>query len=191
MRSLPWYHYIATLVGPRDLASRVAKAMTATSKLFFGLLSLFACFQTPAVCAQTCPVGSYPVGGGNAGWEGCVPMNDSAPPPPPGPEWRTQWIAIALGGTGFGAGIDMPSKQKAEKEALAQCRRSTKDKCRIAGVTYNQCMATADSGVSAMNFRAPKLQDAEQGALQYCRESEPNANCRIHFSHCSYPVRIR
>jgi hypothetical protein len=141
--------------------------------------------------AQSCPIGTYPVGGGSAGWEGCVPYNDSEPVQPSGPEWRKQWIAIAMGEGSYGVSVDQSSKRKAEKEALAKCRKSGKGKCSLAGVTYNQCVATANGGGFGMNYAAPTIKQAEEGALRDCREKIENASCSIYFSHCSYSVRLR
>jgi hypothetical protein len=141
-----------------------------------------------------CPDGYFPIGGGNAGWEGCAPMDrgveESAPAPERLPRWEARWGAIATANGAFGAAKGMSSKAAAVSNALSQCReRSAGQPCSEKIVYYNQCAALAwgDGGNTA--FRAPAITDAEASALAECVEN--TGNCQIFYSGCSYPEEAR
>ena len=56
-----------------------------------------------------CPDGYFPIGGGNAGWEGCAPMGPAAAAggaEEPQPQLEARWgaIATANGALGVSAG---------------------------------------------------------------------------------------
>lgn len=144
--------------------------------------------------AQSCPPGYYVTGSAEAGWYNCVPMQDTEQAPPTSSAWRTNWIAIAMGGGGFGVGKDQPSKRKAEKIAMSECRKTAAaDKCSISIVTYNQCVAASAGKSIASTFRAPTKEEAEKGANGRCSASAANAgsSCSVFYSGCSYPERVR
>ena len=142
-----------------------------------------------AQCAPGIP------GGGNPS---CVPPSvfyDSLPPtsPPPslGPQWETRWGAIVSGGGGFGASVNMPSKRKAEKIALKQCKDSGgRNLCTVKTAYYNQCAAIAWGENSEYAVATALTADISQmNAVKGC--SDLGVNCKIFYSGCSYPVRIR
>ena len=143
----------------------------------------------------TCPPGYYPFN--SPGVMGCAPMpgnggEDSGDwPTEPAPKWKTQWIAIAYGNNGFGAAPDMPSKGKAEKAALAQCREMGGIDCHINMTTYNQCVAVVGGGHTASSAGAADLETAESSAMGDCKGDSENTSCEVYYSACSYPVRVR
>lgn len=159
------------------------------------LLLAFALLISIAAYAEggSCPSGYYPVGGD--GWSGCAPLpgsNSGDPRPISGPSWKTQWIAIAMGGGGFGVGRDQPSRRKAEKVAMEQCKQTaTTGKCKIDIVTFNQCVAVSGGRKMAISFRSPTQQEAESGSNSACEAMPGNSgeSCKVFFAACSYPYR--
>jgi Domain of unknown function (DUF4189) len=137
----------------------------------------------------TCPPGYYPVN--SSSLMGCAPIPGEVyrePRAPDAPRWRKRWMSVAFGTNGFGSAIDMPSKRKAEKAALAQCREMGGKECAVNMTTYNQCIAVSRGGSTALSTRAPELQQAESMAMDGCREDKENTNCVIYYSACTYPV---
>jgi hypothetical protein len=161
-------------------------------KLFFPIAFLFFAIAPSSLFAQCAP--GIP-GGGNPS---CVPPDvfyNSLPPGAPipdlGPQWETRWGAVAMGGGGFGAITDMPSKRKAHKAALAQCKKSGGgNQCKVSISYYNQCAAVAAGDNSATGGGyAPITETANKLATEQCQKT--GGICRIYYSACSYPVRIR
>jgi Domain of unknown function (DUF4189) len=139
-----------------------------------------------------CPPGYYPIGGGNAGWVDCAPLNTpDQTPTNPGPQWETRWGAIAIdGGAGKFGGVDnMSSKRRAEKAALKECKDFGGRKCRVSLAYYNQCGVLASGDNEIISQGAPELESAEKMALDACRQK--TSNCKLFYSGCSYPKRIR
>lgn len=137
-----------------------------------------------------CPPGFYPQNG--PGVLGCAPTPDGgAASPAPGPQWATRWGAIATDGanTAFGAASDMPRKRAAQKEALTRCKADGGASCRVDLVYYNQCavMITGDS--KYLSQGAESVRVATEVGLKRCNELD--AGCRVYYSGCSLPVRIR
>lgn len=142
---------------------------------------------------HNCPNGYYPIGGGNAGWQGCAPMQGGGTghPGPVGPSWADRYGAIAIDPTtGKFAGVDgMSSRRRAEKAALAGCKRDGGSKCKVLDRYSNQCGSLAWGDSAAHSFHAPTAQMADDGAVRLC--SARTTNCDIFFSGCSYPERVR
>ncbi|TXI45572.1 MAG: DUF4189 domain-containing protein [Lysobacter sp.] len=141
-----------------------------------------------------CPQGYYPIGGGNGGWAGCAPIpNDNAPAPDPGPQWERRWGAIAVDETvgRFGGAEGYSSARRAEKAALAACRKNGGSKrCKaMGGAYYNQCGALAWGDQRLEIYSAGTAGEANEYALRAC--SERTTNCKIYYTGCSYPVRVR
>lgn len=160
------------------------------------LFLVFIAVTFPAWAEGNCPDGYFPIGGGNAGWQGCAPMdsgstNTQITPPDPGPYWQTRWGAIAAdGSTGtFGVSNDVASKRVAEKNAKAMCKSKGGRKCKLQSTFYNQCGALAWGDTHYSSFRAPDIDDAKKSAVEHCEKT--TTNCRVYYSACSYPVRVR
>ncbi|MCC7249824.1 MAG: DUF4189 domain-containing protein [Lysobacter sp.] len=156
--------------------------------LVFGLtLIAFA----PDTAAQ-CRMGSGPDFGDG------VPYCSQPPPKnyvePSGPQWATRWGAIAIDPNaprgGVGVSSDSKSRRAAEKMAVRLCRSSGGGKtCRIQTSYDNQCgvIAWGDRYYSTAN--GATVDEAARLALDEC--AKETSGCRVFYSNCSYPVRIR
>lgn len=171
----------------KDIASTIFR-VTAVSLLAFIAMT----FDLRAE-GGACPPGYYPIS--SPGFTNCAPIpgggEGSRPAPRDEPVWKTQWLSIAFGNNGFGAATDMPSKRKAEKAALAQCRDMGGTECYINMTIHNQCIAVARGGVTAPSASAYELKEAEDIALAQCAKNDRNSNCALYYSACSYAVRVR
>lgn len=132
----------------------------------------------------------------NAGGGACIPPDapgmpgyQQQPPVQVRPVWRDQWGALALNeGTGEAGFVDhLSSRREAKKSALAYCRANGSSNCKIMLTFHNQCAAVAQ-GESAGFARGPDQKVTEKGALAHCGKSKP---CKIIYSACNYPDRIR
>ena len=137
----------------------------------------------------TCPEGYYPVN--SPGVMGCAPIPGSGLPQEQVIEWEDRWISVAFGKNGFGAAVDMPSKRKAEKLAIANCKQMGGLDCHINLTTYNQCIAVAGGGHTAPTAGASNKKIAESIVMKDCADDRLNSSCEIYFSACSYPVQVR
>ncbi|MBD3728365.1 MAG: DUF4189 domain-containing protein [Sphingomonadales bacterium] len=157
------------------------------------VLAAMALFHAgPTRAEGGCPDGYFPIGGGNAGWQGCAPMggdgDDGAGQPPP--QWETRWGAVATTNGAFGYSFNWPTERQAIAEALAQCSRDAGGaSCTIRQSYYDQCIALAWGQKGSNTVSAPEIGQAEQLALANC--SERAADCKIYYSGCSYPERVR
>jgi Domain of unknown function (DUF4189) len=127
----------------------------------------------------------YEVAGGGYS---CAPAPGQAPPGVAAPRWETRWGAIATGGSAFGYAQDMPSKRKAEKAALQQCKSKAGQKCEIATSFYNQCGALAIGDASGAYGAGADIATSNRLAMTAC--SKQTTNCKVHYSACSYPRQI-
>jgi hypothetical protein len=160
------------------------------------ILAVICAVISPAHAEGRCPDGQYPIGGGNAGWEGCAPMDgatgsSSQPSNNSVTRWANRWGAIAADGNApaFGVSNDVASKRLAEKKAKAMCEARGGKKCRTSIVFYNQCGALAWGDTNFATFRSPDVDDAKASAVGHCEKS--TTNCVVHYSACSNPVLIR
>jgi Domain of unknown function (DUF4189) len=141
-----------------------------------------------AQCAPGIP------GGGNPS---CVPpdvfynsLPPGSPPPDLGPQWSTRWGAVAAGGNTLGVSANSTSKRKAVKAALSDCKKNGGGRCTVLISYYDQCVAAAwGDGAASSIARGPVFDEAIATALDSCSKRGPN--CKIYYSGCSYPVRIR
>lgn len=158
-------------------------------------LALLSATMGPVHAEGRCPDGYIPIGGGNAGWEGCAPMGpmpeQGGPAQSQAPQWTTRWGAIAVGGGGgFGAAAGMTSKRKAEKQAVAQCKATATDKrakCTVLAY-YNQCAVYAWGSAGGEIVSEVNVSKASSVALEKC--SERANDCKIYYSDCSYAQRV-
>jgi hypothetical protein len=165
-------------------------------KLVIRLLSiaiLFLCSSGLALADGNCPDGYFPIGGGNAGWEGCAPYEVPAgdPPPDPGPQWATRWGAIAVDGQvgRFGGVEGMSSEGRARRSAIKLCRKNGGKKCDVIATYYNQCGAMAWGDNRAASYSGPEREKTINLAVAECSTLTPN--CKPYYAGCSYPQRIR
>jgi len=157
----------------------------------FGLAGL-------ALAEGNCPPGYYPTGGGDAGWHGCAPMDggisnepaEDALPQETQEKWEDRWGAIATANGAFGYSANKKSKEAAALEALAECKRNAgKESCKLKPPYYNQCAALAWGDATNIVARGPELKEVEKRAVDLCLQA--TRNCRIYYSACSLPVRVR
>lgn len=162
----------------------------------FSAMSML-CAETKA---QSCPPGYYPIGGAQAGWHGCAPMdggisNESENNEPEQPEkaqevWEDRWGALATANGAMGQATSKRTKEEAEREAMADCRaRAGSQQCKLKTAYYNQCIALSWGSEGNVAARGPDLNEVEQRANEKCAASF--TNCKIYYSACSLPVRIR
>ena len=152
-----------------------------------GCVSAFLSLSVADVNAQ-CRIGSGPDHGDG------VPYCSQLTPPArvsSGPQWAVQWGAVAYGGGGFGAAKDMVSIAKAKKAALRACRDSGGGKhCKVALSYSDQCVAYAIGDDYLVGVaRSPMPEEAYALAMNSCAES--TTNCKVTYTACSLPVRIR
>lgn len=149
----------------------------------------------PASAEGNCPDGYYPIGGGNAGWEGCAAYQTApgAPPPDPGPQWSTRWGAIAVDSVAgrFGGTEGHSNARRAKKAAVAACKKNGGSKqCKVLGNAYfNQCGVLASGDTRSSGYSAGTVEQATDLALREC--SELTSNCKIYYTGCSYPQLVR
>ena len=160
-----------------------------SAAIAMSLVGLALVLAGPSRAEGSCPAGYYPIGGGNAGWQGCAPMGGGRDEDQ-GPQWETRWGAIATGPGAFGAVENATSKRSAERIAMQRCRASTPGaQCKIKGTYHDQCTALAWGDGGALAFRSPDRADAERMAVAIC--SQHTTDCQLYYSACSLPVRVR
>jgi hypothetical protein len=105
------------------------------------------------------------------------------------PVWENHWGAIAIDLTTLRAGTmeGKSSKYEAEKEAMASCMSEGSKHCRVVMTFFNQCAALA-AGDRISYSKAPTKDKAEASAIAGCGTVD---KCRVVYSACSYPVRVR
>lgn len=172
------------------VSSKLSRVMRQTL-----LLTVLLCATRTASAEGGCPEGLYPIGGGNGGWTSCAPIpgNESSPNAAveSGPQWATRWGAIAVdGNSGSFGGVDgLPSKRKAEKMAIRNCKKNGGQRCEVLGAYYDQCGAMAWGATKVTSYRSADLSEASSKALETC--SQASNSCKVYYSGCSYPVRVR
>lgn len=150
------------------------------------VLLALAAFLAPQASAQSCPPGSFPLGGGDAGWHGCSPVQggDEDDGGSGGTGSLQLWGAIAVGDGAFGAAEGAWDQETAENNALKRCRASFDGaQCYIKIAYFNQCAALAwgDGGNTA--FRGPDPAENQDEAVRSC--AQHTTNCRVFYSACS------
>jgi len=153
------------------------------------MLALMGFWVGPVQAEGRCPDGYFPIGGGNAGWEGCAPMGGDEGPAAAQPRWETRWGAVAVTNGAYGFSHEYASEDQAVKEALSQCSRNAGGAvCTLEQSYYDQCIALAWGQKGSNSVAAPDVAQAESMALANC--SKRTQNCKIYYSGCSYPERV-
>ena len=141
-----------------------------------------------------CPPGQYPVGG--QGWQGCNPIpgygNQQQGPQQPAPQWEGRWGAVATDGPkgAMGVATDRRSERDASQAAMQDCQSKGGVNCQVDAAYDNQCAAVVvgDGGYNVSSRRT--ADQAVAVGMKTCRDAG-RANCHVHYSACSLPVRIR
>lgn len=158
------------------------------------ILILSALLASSAASAEggSCPAGYYPIN--SPGVSGCAPMPGSGGSDTEsyGPQWRDQWVALAIDAPlgAVGAAVDQPSKAAAKKEAVWHCINNggTKKGCKLFAATWNQCLVMAWGNGYTNAFGSPDQSTAMSGAMEQC--SKNAENCKIVFGYCTSAVRV-
>ena len=107
--------------------------------------------------------------------------------------WQSRWGAIVTGkskvGTVVGISEAAISKHEAEVDALRQCQSQGGFDCDVEIVFYNQCGTIVWGDGYSYAARAATVSRAEEIALAGC--AELTSNCKVYYTSCSYPVRVR
>lgn len=109
----------------------------------------------------------------------------------PQPVWADRWGAIATDGeTGsLGISVDMTSKRKAVKAALADCQSKGGANCELDVAYYNQCAAMVLGSKKYYTAHAPTKEGAISIGMGNCSKGG-NTNCHAYYSGCSTAVRV-
>lgn len=146
--------------------------------------------------AQTaCPPGMEPYGAGVCGYSQPMPSAQlplQQPTNEETPQWESQWLAIATDSESgsLGTAIGMKNREDAERVALADCQAKGGTKCKL-DVSYgNGCaaMIVGDGGYNSNG--ASTVDEAVRLGMKVCIDAG-HTNCRVFYSACSLPVRIR
>ncbi len=89
----------------------------------------------------------------------------------------------------FGGSENNPSKRKARKAALSECRSNGGRECKVIADYYNQCGALVSGAGYTVSYSAPQIESAIQSAIDDC--SLKTSGCKPFYAGCSYPIRIR
>lgn len=109
---------------------------------------------------------------------------------PQTPAWETRWGAFAFGSDGeVGVAAEKRSERSARRSAVADCKKRGGVECEAVFTYKNQCAAIATGKVKSTSQGAPTEDEAKALALQGCEEG--GSRCRIYYSGCSPPERVR
>ncbi|ENX05970.1 hypothetical protein F898_02914 [Acinetobacter courvalinii] len=140
-----------------------------------------------ALAEGGCPEGQFPQQYGTT--MGCTTMNAGGNQPV-APVWADRWGAIASDGNGiYGIVTDLPSKRKASKSAIQECKNRGGRTCALERAYYNQCAAVVMTDTWTAFANAPTLQQATEIGQRDCTASN-TGSCRVYWSGCSMPVRV-
>lgn len=164
------------------------RLVSSTHPVWALVIALFLILLQPtAGSAQSCPSGSFPLGGGDAGWHGCSPAQnkgDDDSDGHSGPAALQLWGAIAIGDGAFGAAEGAWDQVTAENAALERCQRTFDGAhCHIKVSYFNQCAALGWGDEGATAFRGPDPAENQREAVRACQRH--TTNCRVFYSACS------
>lgn len=176
----------------KSRASCIAEELTRLIILLIFMLPL------NALAEYGCPDGMVPVNEGNGQNQRCVVdynleywqgKSSGAASARPSEIWATRWGAIAVNGPAGAAGSSAgeETKEVAQDLALERCGQG----CSLKMTYRNQCAAIATGGTSAYSVNGGEsIKVASSRALKGC-ERLAGAQCKITFTDCSLPERIR
>jgi hypothetical protein len=148
---------------------------------------------------QGCAPGFFP-GGAQPGGPTCVPIpgygtTNNVAGPNSRPVWANRWGAVALGEGGDGisvAGVaeGLPSRGKAKRSAIADCKVGGGQKCEVFVSYTNQCITLATGPGYTTSAMAGSIREAESVALSKCSANSSGV-CRVLYQACSLPEQVR
>lgn len=159
-------------------------------------LVLLICLPLSANAENGCPAGYEPWKIPIESMSDCMAIPDYGQPAEGAsavPAWASRWGAIAIGSTTSGGGVGTAtgkkSRRKAESIAIKTCRDTGGgSECEVFSY-HDQCAVIAWGTDSYTIQSAQSIDLASRIALKKCSES--TKNCRIFYSACSLPERIR
>jgi hypothetical protein len=138
-----------------------------------------------------------------AGNPGCIPpatpgspygqpttsgVTGSAPPA----TWEDQWGAVAMDYANGASGSvsNSPTKERATRSAIVDCKGQGGTSCEIMLTFRNQCAAIVQRSDGGFFYgaTAAEKQDAESRAIVKCGHGTV---CNVLYSQCNYPVRTQ
>lgn len=145
-----------------------------------------------------CGPGAYDPNNGRAPAITCVPIRGyEEPAPQPSPQqWVRRWGAVAIDSQAPAVGVstDKSSKQEASQTAMSGCLEKGGKHCELEAVYDNECVAVVEGdrpeGGAHNTPTAATANEAVATGMKTCRNAG-NTNCRVFYSACSLPVRIR
>lgn len=162
-------------------------------KHLLALLVIFSCGVGARAHAEGgCPPGQYPQQG--QGWHSCVPVpggNAATSEPTSGPAWRNSWQAVAadIPKGILGSAVGKLSPMEAQDAALDDCKAKGGTNCVLQMSHGNGCIAMAVGSSRLRIISAPSQGKAEKSAMAAC--SAEDTACKIFYSECSLPVKMR
>lgn len=159
-----------------------------------GSLLLAFGFASP-VQAQSCRIGSGPDFGDGIPYCSELSSDEYAPEQmPETPQWSSRWGAIVIDPKvakgGVGVASDMESRSSAEAAAMAICHdNGGGETCRVEVSYDNQCAVIAWGDHYYVTANAETIGEASRMGLEAC--GIRTENCRVVYSNCSYPLRLR
>lgn len=118
----------------------------------------------------------------------------SAAPSTPAIRWADRWGAIAVDksqqSVGIGVSEMMTSERKAKASAIGDCRAKGGTQCKVVLAYYNQCgvLVAGDAGYTSMG--SSTAEKAAKLGMEQCVKTGLS-NCRVYYSACSFPERVR
>src|SRR3546814_17411422 len=94
-------------------------------------------------------------------------------------DWSSDVCSSDLIVTGF------PSKRKAKKAAIEECRKRGGEDCSISIIYTNQCAAAVSNSVMSSSANAPTMREAIETGMQTCNEIG-TACCAVYWSGCRH-----
>jgi hypothetical protein len=142
-----------------------------------------------------CPPGMYPFRFAPNQPSSCAPIpgnGNQQTPQQQITQWERRWGAVATDGPrgAMGVATDRGSEREASQAAMQDCQSKGGVNCQIDTAYDNQCAAVVvgDGGYNVSSRRT-----ADQAAavgMKTCRDAG-RANCHVHYSACSLPVRVQ
>lgn len=159
------------------------------------ILVAIALSLSDAAIAQTACAQGVAAGSAQCGPSSLVNPNETATQdqnkqPLPSVKWADSWGAIAGDGVAtFGVATDFPSKRKAKKAAIEDCKERGGGRCRLDRAFANQCAAIIAGETMSATANAQTKRDAVALGMQIC-EQEGGTNCHTYWSGCSHAWRV-
>lgn len=159
----------------------------------FALIFLL-CIASDIHAQAACPPGTVPYGSGS-GQEMCGPDESQSETPqqnlPPTPLWKDEWMALAAdpARSVLGVATYKSTAEEAKRAAMADCKAKGGVDCKIENAIRNGCAAFV-TGSKGYNLNGGStIDEAIDKGMAVCQSE--SSNCKIYYSGCSLPVRIR